>query len=424
MVPIIVKLLTSLAVIILLNVFLKRLPVSLLAGATVFAVWAGLPFNTVVSTVSQAVISLSNLTLMLVVYLVMALSSQLKRNGLVDELVLSVRGTFSSKASLAILPAVIGLLPMPGGALFSAPLLDNFDNHPGINQEVKTRINYWFRHVWEYCWPLYPGIILACDIASLELWVIFLIGIPTSAMAVLVGYLVFLTRIPRETEAERIARKKQAAFSFIPFLPVSVVVLSYFLIRFFLPGISSVSSYLPMVISLIISIVTVQVLRPIPPVAWSEIFLSRKMFDMVLLIILVRIYGALIESDINGTALVQLMTEEMQSFGIPALPLIFLLPFITGMTMGISVGFVGASFPVVIALLGTAVPFNMLASTVAFAYVSGFMGTMLSPLHVCLIVTCRYYKSRFVYALRAIIIPAVMMMFYVTGYMFLLRSVL
>jgi hypothetical protein len=49
---------------------------------------------------------------------------------------------------------------------------------------------------------------------------------------------------------------------------------------------------------------------------------------------------------------------------------------------------------------------------------------MLSPLHVCLIVTCRYYKSRFVYTLRAIIIPAAMMMLYVTGYMLLLRSVL
>jgi len=420
-VPIIVKLLTSLAVIILLNKLIKNLPGSLLGGSLVFAFWIGISPLQFVLVAADRVVNLSNLALIILVCLVMTLSGQMKINGLVEELVASIRGTFSSKASIAILPAVIGLLPMPGGALFSAPLLDNFDNLPGVNQEIKTRINYWFRHVWEYAWPLYPGIIFACDIAGIELWMAFLVGLPVSFVAILTGSFVFLSKIPKETKEDKLKRKANRHFSIIPFLPIITVVITYFIVQFFIPAIARENQYLPMVISLTIAIITVQLMRPLNGKSWKDLILSKNMLNMAILIVMVRIYGAFIETDLNGIAVVQMMTDEMQSFGIPSLPLVILLPFISGMTMGVSVGFAGASIPVVVATLGNNPSLGLLLSTVMFAYTCGFMGTMLSPLHVCLIVTCDYYESGFTKALRSILFPALIMMSFAISYMQLLQ---
>ncbi len=416
-VPIIIKLLTSLAVIIILNRYMKNLPLSLLGGAILFAVWIGLSFRDILITIEHTVWSGDTAGLLALVSLVILLSMQMRRTGLIDELVSSVRGAFSSRASLAVLPAVIGLLPMPGGALFSAPLLDNFDDLPGVEQNLKTRINYWFRHVWEYAWPLYPGIIVACDAAGIALWQILLFGLPLSAAAILFGCVFFLSKIPK---GER-GTEPHHTFSIIPFIPVLTVIVLYAAIQLFAPAVGEVNQYLPMVLGLSSAVITLQVRRPLAAADWGGMILSGQIYRMLLIIIMVRVYGSFIEVDIQGVSVVQTMAQEMRQFGIPTLPLIMALPFFAGLTMGVSVGFSGAAIPVVVALLGVSPSFGTLIGTVLFAYVCGFMGTMLSPLHVCMIVTCEYYKTDLSASFRAIVSPAVSMILAAFAYMEILR---
>ena len=150
------------------------------------------------------------------------------------------------------------------------------------------------------------------------------------------------------------------------------------------------------------------------------IIVSPQIFKMLLIIIMVRIYGSFIETEINGISVVQAMASEMQRLGIPTLPLIMALPFLTGMTMGVSMGFAATSLPVVVALLGPAPDFGILIGTLIFAYVTGFMGTMLSPLHVCMIVSAEYYKTDLLGSYKTMIIPAVCMIFIAFFYMQLL----
>lgn len=423
-IPIIVKMIVSLAGIIILNSLIKNLTVSVLGGTLLLAFWLGLSTDMFITLAFDRIISLSNLLLLAIVSLVILLSSQMKKAGLIDELVTSIRGTFSPRLSMAVLPAVIGLLPMPGGALFSAPLLDNFNDLSGINQDLKTRINYWFRHVWEYAWPLYPGVILTSDISGIPLWVLFLAGIPVAFASITTGSFIFLSRVPKESTEEKKKRKAVSYFSIRPFIPIISVVAIYFALYFLVPAISGISQYLPMTISLILTIVMVNLLHPLKKADWKELLLSKKMFTMALLVLVIRVYGAVIESDIDGIRIVSLMTDELQNFGIPTLPLIILLPFISGMTMGISVGFVGAAMPVAVALAGVDASFGTLLSTVIIAYLGGFMGTMLSPLHVCLIVTCDYYESGFLKSLRSVLFPALVMISFGLLYMQLLSVII
>jgi hypothetical protein len=48
----------------------------------------------------------------------------------------------------------------------------------------------------------------------------------------------------------------------------------------------------------------------------------------------------------------------------------------------------------VFALLGPEPALNQLVSTTVFAYSFGYMGMILSPVHICFVVTNEYFKTR------------------------------
>jgi hypothetical protein len=100
------------------------------------------------------------------------------------------------------------------------------------------------------------------------------------------------------------------------------------------------------------------------------------------------------------------MRDELIQTGIPLIVVIMLIPFISGMVTGVAFGFVGASFPIVFALVGPHPSAAVSAATTAFAYTFGYMGMMLSPMHACFVVTAEYFKTSIFGAYRYIIGPA------------------
>ena len=56
-------------------------------------------------------------------------------------------GRHGRALSLILIPAAIGLVPMPGGALFSAPLVGEAVQEKKVLPEWKVAVNYWFRHI-------------------------------------------------------------------------------------------------------------------------------------------------------------------------------------------------------------------------------------------------------------------------------------
>ena len=75
--------------------------------------------------------------------------------------------------------------------------------------------------------------------------------------------------------------------------------------------------------------------------------------------------------------------------------IIIVLPCMVGGISGIAVGFVGTTFPVLISLLQTLQIEGSFLPYLVLGFCSGFMGVMLSPLHVCFLVTQQYFKSAF-----------------------------
>ena len=405
--PVIVKILVSLTVILVINKAVKNLSFSMVIGILAIAFWSGQPLSAAADITWKRFWSLDNGMLSAIIILVIWLSSQMAAAGIMNDLVRTIKAKLSFKGALIVLPAVIGLLPMPGGALFSAPLVDDCDESNGIDPLLKTRINYWFRHIWEYTWPLYPGLILTSGISGLHIWQLFLLGIPMTLMAVLSGYFFFIRKI-RVSSGGR----KNAEHHFLKLIsPILTVIGVYAVILIFFPSLSRINKYLPMTAGLLSAILLLQIMRPLGISQWKKIIFAKKPVTMVLIVILVRIYGAFIEAKLpGGTYLMDQMRLELNAVGIPITLLILLIPFISGVTTGVSVGFVGASMPIVISLLGSDPVLSHLLSTVILSFSFGFMGVMLSPVHVCLIVTNEYFKTNLTKSLTAIMLPAATMM--------------
>ncbi len=410
-VPVILKIVISLTLILVLNKIIKNLAASVAAGALLIAVWSGQTAESAIRIAGDRIISFDNLALMLLIGMVISLSSQMSGTGMMKRLVISLKERVSQKSALAALPAVIGLLPMPGGALFSAPLVDDCDDEKLLSPMEKSRINYWFRHVWEFTWPLYPGVILAADIAGIAVWQIFLTGLPVSAAAILAGYLFYLRPIRHAGETPKSTALRNAN-PLLPLLaPILIVILVYLVLLLFLPSVGGFSRYLPMIIGLSCSMVYLQIRSPLSGSEWKRIVFSSRTLQMVLIVLAVRIYGAYIEAPLpDGNRLIEMLRLEMSSAGVPVRMLIVLIPFISGITTGVSVGFVGASFPIVFSLLGPDPSLALTLSTLILAYPFGFMGTMLSPVHVCLIVTNEHFGTGLVPSLASVIKPALVVM--------------
>ncbi len=417
-VPYILRVFASLLGILAVQKLTKSLETALAAGIVLLAVWTGHSPASMARVAGARAFSPDNFFLVLIIVGVIWLSSLMSEAGTMKDLVSSLRTRLSKRATLAALPGVVGLLPMPAGALFSAPLLDDADRENHLSGMEKVRINYWFRHVWEFWWPLYPGVLLAVDLSGLPIWFFVVMMLPLYAAALLAGYVFLLRKVRPESSPSGPGK------AFLPLiLPTLTVIVVYGLILILAPPVAAFNKYLPMVIGVFSGILVLQIQRPSSREVWMRVLKSRRTLSLAIIIVLARVYGAFIESEMpGGILLMDAIREELDTFGIPVVALVVLIPFVSGLTTGITVGYIGASFPVILRLAGADPAPGALLSMVVLGHASGFLGMMLSPIHVCLIVTNEYFKTNLMSSLAGILRPAAVVFGVAAGYSFLLSG--
>ena len=423
-VPFIIRVFLSLIIILLFNKLIKNLLFAVFMGTFALAFWCGHSPAQVMEITWAQFLSINNIFLLIIIALVIILSSQMSESGVMKELVSTIGSHVSKRTAMAILPAVIGFLPMPGGALFSAPLVDDTDPEKNVSGLLKTKINYWFRHVWEYWWPLYPGVLLTIEITGIPLWQLIILQFPLCLCAILAGYLIFLRKI-KKTEKKNQRGDSNIIQLLLLLLPIIVVIVVYIFISIRFPFIAVINKYFPMAIGILVSIIVLQIQRPLSLTSWKKILFSSKTLNMMAVVFLIRIYGAFISTALpDNTFLMDNVRMELNMLGIPLILMVMIIPFISGITTGITLGFVGASFPIIINLLGPSPEPGLLLSMTVVAYASGYIGIMLSPVHVCLIVTNEYFKTSLSKTLYMLIPPCLFvlagafLMYYIVGNIF------
>ena len=136
--------------------------------------------------------SLDPITINLVagLVLIMVLENIIRKRGLLKRMMEAVVNVARDRRiAMAVLPGVIGLLPSAGGAAFSAPMVQEAAADAEMKPEHKAFINYWFRHIWEYISPLYPGVVLAAAVTKLPMNTFLLSQLPLPLAVVGVGAL-------------------------------------------------------------------------------------------------------------------------------------------------------------------------------------------------------------------------------------------
>lgn len=117
-------------------------------------------------------------------------------------------------------------------------------------------------------------------------------------------------------------------------------------------------------------------------------FKKEFSFDVILIFL-----GGLTMMNVieSGQAAVKTMAA-LQAWGIPIDLIIFALPFLVGLLTGLTAAYVGVGFPIVSSAF---ILTGGLSSGIFLAYAGGLMGIMVSPVHLCLVLTKKYFRAKF-----------------------------
>jgi hypothetical protein len=94
---------------------------------------------------------------------------------------------------------------------------------------------------------------------------------------------------------------------------------------------------------------------------------------------------------LEATGIIIIIPEFFTGLGIPRLVVLFIIPFLVGILTGISSATVGICFPVLLPFMEVQNEVNL--NYAMFAYVGAYIGMMISPVHLCLVVTKDYFKA-------------------------------
>lgn len=280
------------------------------------------------------------------------------------------------RVTLMGIPAFIGLLPMPAGAMVSAPYVEDVGCKIGLGAEEKTVVNYWFRHIWEYSFPLYPAIVLAAAILEVPYSVITNHQAPLTAAAVVFGLIFIVRRISWRKISSRHKRSRLSHFIVLvkDIWPVALVICAALIFN------------VNLVLALAGTILLLAISRKLGPQILAETFKQVRAVNLTLLIMAVMAFKDMIAA----TGAAESLAETFTAIAIPPAIIIFLIPFIIGLLTGVSFGVVGISFPILTPFLRNP---ELDLNLVLLAYAAGMMGLLLSPVHLCLVVTREYFKA-------------------------------
>jgi len=376
-------LLTLAVIVFLLNRRVKLGP-AMLAGAAIIFFGSGPTLAKLTAAAAATVTNPGTWEIIFALYFVMCLEYQLRTSGTIDGFMAAARGIFKSeRLLLALMPAFLGFLPSLGGAIFSAPLVENASKPFVLAPERKAAINYWFRHVWEFSNPILTSILLASRLSGIPLGDLVCHMSWLTALAFGLGWLILIVPLkPGREAAPPPAIPGSDGRRFIA-LAIGPIAANFILVVF-----SKLTAALSMA-------TVVALMIPVFRQKTADIrAMLRHALDGKLLW---GIAGILFFQDIlRQSGIIGDITVLLNSTAVPAAVIVGATAFTAALLTGTPQAFVAITLPF-IALLS---PGDLTLVTICF--LAGNAGHMLSPAHLCLLVTLEYFRADFFKSLRPV----------------------
>jgi hypothetical protein len=354
----------------------------------------------------QGLCDRETLELFLIIVLVQYIGAVQKSRRMYDRLIDSLNAMIRDKRLVAMVsPAIVGFLPMPGGALMSAPLVDVSTARMKLKPAFSAFLNFWFRHDWELIWPLYAGLLLFQALSRIPMRRIILFQLPFSLLHILMGLFVAFAYFRRH----RVGPERPEAGNGIhatahDFLagtwPILAVILLFF---------AKLPPLLPLPLhgALLLVAALLTAWKRVGPREVLSIVCGKTTIRSLLVIAAVIVFQRVLQASSAFDAI----RGASFSLGLVVL-FIFLVSFTVGFLTGVNTAYIAIAFPVLLPLIQGLPNYFFLA---LYAYVIGFAGILVSPLHLCLVLTNEYFGASLIDVYRYMALPILVMIALATG---------
>ena len=354
----------------LIPILIKRkikLSYTLLIVAAILAIFSNIGIKSATDSVLNVFLNSPSRSTVLTVMMISILGGLMGHYKILEGIVEALEKVIKNKRNiLMIIPAFIGLLVIPGGALLSAPFVNNLGEELDIIPPKRAAINLIFRHIAMYVMPFSTGLlIVASSFPDLSIGRIILYNMLFVSLIVITGYFLFI----KDIKVDIVTKRENLASNLLK--------LGILTSPIYIPVVISLSTGLPFYITLLISIVVVYFLGN------KEDFIKTLVKSISWHTILTMIAILIIKEIIlNMDSLLEIfMTMFSNNDNIFYTLLIF---FVTSLFFGFITGNQGASLAIILPMISQlSVTNDMLYIYIYFAYVSAFMGYYFSPLHLC-----------------------------------------
>lgn len=398
------KLLGILALIILLIRIKWNLGLVLLLASGLTGLLFGMPLPDLARGVLAAAIDTTTLRLVSIVLLITYMGEILRSTLQLEGMVRSLSDLFLDRRwLLGLLPLLIGLLPMVGGAMFSAPMVEEASRGLNVSHERKTYVNYWFRHACETAFPLYPSLVVAAGLMGVSTQALALSNWPLLVAVLATGIALGLAGVRRiEPDGGRRPDRRATWLLLVKSIWPIALVLTLALVI-----------HLDLVLSLAITVLVLILAHRLAPRRLWEL-LKKMPFDVVPIIL-----GAMIfQRILTESSAVEVASKGLAALGIPVPIVVFGIPLLAGLLTGLAVAGFAIGLPIVLPLC----PPELIGTGYSLlAYTGGWLGLQLSPVHVCLALSRAYFKASWGGVYR-FLLPSALVVLAVAAAVLLIRS--
>lgn len=387
----------ALALLIIMLLLRRHVPIGPAILAAGFFIWATTApqFHYLPDALYTTLTSARTYDLILALYFVMCLEIELRTGGVLDGMVRALHHLLRSpKLTLAIMPAFLGLLPSLGGARFSAPIVEGAAKNLGLTAEHKANINFWFRHIFEFSSPIIPGMLMACSIANIPFSQLLRHLAWVTPLFFAIGWFVLMRplKLPAESkDGGGFAEHKQDYIHLL--LALAPVVVNFILIVSF--NFSAAAAMALVAVTLIF------VLRFSNHVInIKQVFTGACDLKMLMNILCIFYFIQIL----TDTKVLYAIVSEFQKSPLPQPVIVAAVSFIIGVLTGMSQGHVAIVMPIIAAMA----PGDLTLAGIAMVF--GVAGQMLTPTHMCLIVTLDYFKADYFKCLRTLCVMSALLL--------------
>lgn len=297
---------------------------------------------------------------------------------------------------IMVIPALVAMLTIPGGAVFSAPMMEPLGKDLKMRDASVAAANIFYRHLIYSIVPFYSSLLLMAQLSRVDIFIFIRYTIPVFLVGGVISYFYYFHNVPRTAGAKdgsgmNMENLKDLFTSFFPFLIILVLGIGF-------------KMYFPLAI--LISIIYIIIWGNPAAKTGSIKERAAMVYPGIDWFMMLAIIGIMIFKDfVQASGALDALSVLLLDLGIPLLLLVVLFPLVTGLVTGNNNASVAISVPLFLPLLPAG---GLGEAYLAIMFISSLMGYQVSPFHLCLVLSTQYFRASMPQVIKEVLVPSMM----------------